>query len=779
MPPGYHGRVRRASSNSGPKDGPERAGCWLGKRGGAPGVRNPFDLFGGNAAVITDVGTPLQSAHWPALDGLRGAAVATVVAFHLGWFNGGFLGVDLFFVLSGFLITRLLVDEAERTGTVSLRRFWDRRFRRLLPAVTVMIVAVMWWLARYGTPSERSLALGDARWALPYLANWHQIAVSHDYWAAATSSSAFTHLWSLAIEEQFYVLWPLVAWLVIRVARARFRLGLSTIAICGVVASASAMVWWYDPSAPSRVYLGTDTRVFGMLCGAALAIWRPPALPARIGHPASWSVSACLIGSWFVAGDHFDLLFHGGLLLHALLATLLVHLIVTGGNARMLDRVLASRPLTWLGRRSYGLYLWHWPVIVLLAPRLWSWPSVSRDIVVLAVSLGITVASYELLEQPIRLRRAWATGGRARAATALAVLAALTTCITASDGAGEVAGFDPSSISRPTPGQTIDSTAVVDMAPGPAQTVGSTPGTTAVSALDTTSDPAAGTTAVSAVDPVGALTSTSNRVLDEFSLSVVGALGWAGSEIEGVRYEGAGASAAPRPSLGRRTSLPSATRVLWVGDSVAADEAPAIIAALAATGVSVLDGAYAGRRLVASDGVDVAPMYETLLDDASPQLVITQLSLWDAPFSGERQRAALSWFRDLVVGRGASLIFVTPPPIRPDLVDPGMQRQIAIAAEIAASDPEHVRLLDSSAVWGLTVHADLDGDLAPDRKPDLVHVCPQGAARLTIWLTEQLTQQVGGFVPAPIGEWVTGTWNQDQHYDTPVGACVALAPSAG
>ncbi len=219
--------------------------------------------------------------------------------------------------------------------------------------------------------------------------------------------------------------------------------------------------------------------------------------------------------------------------------------------------------------------------------------------------------------------------------------------------------------------------------------------------------------------------------------------------------------------------------VLWIGDSVASDAAPAVLAALAAAGLPGVDGAWAGRRFVESDGVVPADIFPPLLAGAHADLVIVQLSLWDSPFTIDVQRAALQWFVDLVAPSGAQVLFLTPPPIRPDLIDPGLDRQIAVVRELEAADPEHVRFLDTAPLWGPVVLADIDGDGAPDRKPDLVHICPQGAARFAAWFVEQLSREYHGVTAADPNTWIVGAWGADERYDTPVGACAALATSAG
>ncbi len=229
--------------------------------------------------------------HLPALDGLRAAAVVAVLLFHAGHLQGGFLGVDLFFALSGFLITSLLLRDADHGG-VRLLAFWGRRFRRLLPAVFVLIAVVALGAWMFGSPADLDGVRRTGGWSLAYMANWHFIGEANGYWASFDQPSMFDHLWSLAIEEQFYVVWPLVVLAVWKLSKRRYRQrNLLVVSLGGVVASFIAMLALYDPGTdPTRVYMGTDTRAASILVGAAMAT--APARQRRDRVPSPPSVAA-------------------------------------------------------------------------------------------------------------------------------------------------------------------------------------------------------------------------------------------------------------------------------------------------------------------------------------------------------------------------------------------------------------------------------------------------------------------------------------------------------
>jgi peptidoglycan/LPS O-acetylase OafA/YrhL len=343
----------------------------------------------------------------PGLDGLRALAVLAVLLYHAGvsFARGGFLGVDLFFVLSGFLITSLLLGELAQTGRIDLRGFWLRRARRLLPAVAVLIPVTLVaasTLARDDVGKTRD----DAIASLLYVNNWHQVAASQSYFASLGRPSLLQHLWSLAVEEQFYVLWPLLLAAGLVLLRRR---GLALLTLVAGAGSALLMAGLYDDGRdPSRVYYGTDTRASALLIGALLAFaW--PAGSAREDGPARRRVldvvglaalAAVLAAFWRVNDyDPFD--YRGGLVLFALAAAALIG--VVSRPTTRLGRALGWPPLVWLGIRSYGIYLWHWPVLELSRPgRDVPWHGPLLILAQTAVTIGLAALSYRFVEQPVR-----------------------------------------------------------------------------------------------------------------------------------------------------------------------------------------------------------------------------------------------------------------------------------------------------------------------------------------------------------------------------------------
>lgn len=356
-------------------------------------------------------------AYRPALDGLRGIAVAAVVVFHV-WpdaLPGGWLGVDVFFVLSGFLITSLLVAEWNAWGSISLLGFWAARARRLLPALVAMLLAVS--VASYfWTISSRRLPVSlDVISALFYVANWRMLFSDEQYFADTVGlPSPVRHTWSLAIEEQYYLLFPLLLLLLLALTRGlsphrrRHVLGVTLLALAAL--SAWRMSALYVPgSDPSRVYYGTDTRIFELFIGAAAGVWvgtrkfrgeRRVYFDRLMGW-LTWPALALLLLAFAVLRFDSAVLFPGGLVLVSVLAAVPV----CAGAARTPSRaskLLALEPLRRLGLISYSLYLWHWPVVVFLGPERVPLRSALLSPLQVLVSLVLAIGSYWFIERPIR-----------------------------------------------------------------------------------------------------------------------------------------------------------------------------------------------------------------------------------------------------------------------------------------------------------------------------------------------------------------------------------------
>lgn len=344
------------------------------------------------------------------LDGLRAIAVLAVLFFHadLDWFQGGFLGVDVFFVLSGFLITSLLLRDTPQSPA-AMARWWARRIRRLTPAVAVTVLAVLvLFLTRSG------IAL-DALATMTWWQNWHLVAEGTSYWAS--TPSPLRHAWSLSIEEQFYLLWPVALVGLTALARRSRRptVVVATVAATGAVAS-FAWAWWLSIGTGtdlSRIYFGTDTRAGALLAGCAVAAWmqRRPARWVRTPRvrpalsAAAMLAGVVLVVLCIVLTPESALSYRGGLLLAALGSLVLVGACAGPGPV---GSVLSNDTLQWLGTRSYAIYLWSWPTQLLLQER---WPGLPTPVVAaitIATAIALAEASMRLVENPLRFRSGWA-----------------------------------------------------------------------------------------------------------------------------------------------------------------------------------------------------------------------------------------------------------------------------------------------------------------------------------------------------------------------------------
>jgi peptidoglycan/LPS O-acetylase OafA/YrhL len=351
------------------------------------------------------VGKGPQLAYRPGLDGLRAIAVAGVFVYHarIDWLPGGFLGVDLFFVLSGYLITSLLLVEWDARNRIDVRRFWWRRVRRLLPALFVVVLAAL-VLAAIFARGDLGPTRSDAISSLLYYTNWHLILANHSYFARMGNPSLLQHLWSLAVEEQFYLVWPLVL-VAALVLLGRRRLPFLVIA--GIAGSAAAMWLLYNPERdPSRVYYGTDTRAFLLLMGILLALVWPVFQRMRRGLPLLELFGvAGLVGTVLLFRQMHDFsptLYRGGDLASAFCFVVLIAAVAHPATG--IGRALGVAPLRWVGERSYGIYLWHLPIIVLLA-GVNARPGPGILAAEVAIVLAAAALSFRYIEEPIRSGR--------------------------------------------------------------------------------------------------------------------------------------------------------------------------------------------------------------------------------------------------------------------------------------------------------------------------------------------------------------------------------------
>ncbi|HVS99700.1 MAG TPA: acyltransferase family protein [Solirubrobacterales bacterium] len=352
--------------------------------------------------------------YMPGLDGLRAIAVLAVICFHLGfgWAPGGLLGVGIFFTLSGYLITDILLGQYVRRGAIHLGRFWLGRARRLLPALFLMLLIVTAWVTVFG-PAQPDQFRKAVVSAIFYLNNWQEIAANVSYFARFAPEQPLNHLWSLSVEEQFYILWPFILLIGLKFIHDREGDGLRPkLALWTLGLALLSSIWMavlYHPSLdPSRIYYGTDTRAGELLFGAALAmVWPSRRLNRHIAPQARRNLDLLgCVGLLIIAlmiwrtGEFSAFLYRGGFVVLSL-ATVMVLMPLTHPACK-LGNLLGARPLRWVGVRSYGIYLWQTPVIVLTSPQGHHGQNLLRDILQVAAIVAIAALSWRYVEEPIR-----------------------------------------------------------------------------------------------------------------------------------------------------------------------------------------------------------------------------------------------------------------------------------------------------------------------------------------------------------------------------------------
>lgn len=436
--------------NSDATNAPTRADTRPTQRIGIPWGKGPDVPVARQLGRATEIS---RVPYLPGLDGMRALAVMAVMVYHANadWLPGGYLGVEVFFVISGYLITLLLISEKERTSTVDMKHFWFRRARRLLPALFTMLIAITIWTSLFDRDALGKLR-GDVIAALVYVSNWYQIWTGAGY-TATNEFAPLRHLWSLAVEEQFYVVWPLVMFALLK-GGTRQIAGLSRwlVGAALFITLVTALVYTSGPIGTSEVtpdaywsiagreiskfdwsYLGTFSRASGLLLGAAFAmVWRPVAVmrgPLRtkgnlldlVAVLGFLALAAMVWWMWLISpsgGNPF--LFRGGFLLCAV-ATLMMVAAVTHERAAT-SRVLSIPVLLWVGTRSYGLYLYHWPIYQIIRGIAGVHLKFHEFVFAMIATGIVTEISYRFIETPIRkgtmgeswhrLRRSPSTGAR-------------------------------------------------------------------------------------------------------------------------------------------------------------------------------------------------------------------------------------------------------------------------------------------------------------------------------------------------------------------------------
>jgi peptidoglycan/LPS O-acetylase OafA/YrhL len=659
----------------------------------------------------------------PALDGLRAVAVMAVIFYHLGysWSPGGFLGVDTFFVLSGFLITSLLLVEWRRHDRIDFRAFWVRRARRLLPALFIVLLAVAIWAKLVLRPDQLGAIRNDGLATLFYSANWRFVLSGQSYFALFSTASPFRHAWSLAIEEQFYLVWPLVVFACLWTGRGRLRV-LAAVTAVGAVASIAAMWLLVNPSDPSRVYYGTDTRAHSLLIGVLLAIAltaRPPqrAWVQRGVHVAGAVSFVLLIAAYATISDQALWMYHAGYALFAITAMVVVASAVVPGRSPV--RALLSLPvLVWIGTISYGLYLWHWPLQVALTPQRVGFGGIRLDLLRIGLTFAFATVSFYLVERPIR--RGVLSKRLALAATPVAVIGVASALVIASAGA------------TPAPPSTGESVTQ-----------------------------ALGNLKVKATSHVSPTTTTTTT-----------APGGGAPGTDAGASDGSPAVDALPPSVPR---VPPQS-IVWAGDSVAGSLSDAIIAAGRASGITITDVSVPGCGLIAGlPAPNLGPpvAWAQTCSDNIPQIeqraaafkpdIITWLSSWEDSdrivngvgykFGTPTGDAEVMQLIDQAMGRltatGARVaIFTVAPPTTSSDLPPPTQDDItpilhlnALLRQYVSEHPQTTFLVDLAAMVCPTTPCSPTVDGVTPRPEDGRHFAGAGPAWVAPYILDALVAQ--------------------------------------
>jgi peptidoglycan/LPS O-acetylase OafA/YrhL len=660
--------------------------------------------------------------YWPQLDGVRAAAISAVIAFHLGYLPGGWIGVDVFFVLSGYLITTILLSRGGPSGR--LAAFWGGRARRLLPAVLLLLLTLSLysWIGGPGlVPAQLRI---PALSTLFYTANWQQIHAGHSYFAQFNAPSPLLHMWSLAVEEQYYLIWPLLLGVLLVVSKSRWIRHPRRALIAGTVVLALFSATWMGVAAhlydPNRAYLGTDTRAWELLLGGAAAmLWPPGAAASSRRRP--WSMLAVLgvIGvaagiSW--SGGPPSWVWDGGLVGIALCTGLVIVGSVRSPQGPV-SRILALRPVCWVGLISYSLYVWHWPVIVLMTQDNTGLSGAELLTARLAAMVAAACGSYYLVERPLR-RADWGSLRRRlhvpAPSFALAGLGATAVLIL-----GGTVG----------PQQAASATVSLSAQQSSPLPPGEIP-------LDV---PMASPAHPYRVWILG------DSVMQDASLGVQAALQATG-DMEVVlnsSFPGWGLTNDPGWPVTARQDIatyhPQIVMGTWSWDDQAASETPGAY-------LRRLEGAMR-ELLTPGDGVEAVVLLQ--FPQTGPATAVSNTAARNAAFA-KQTTVQDAWDAE---ARQAVEAF------------PGHALYLSTDTLFAPAGRYYTWFRTPTGAW---VRA---------RKLDDTHFCPYGAAEFGALIAEELTGQL--HLPAMRAGWEFGAWTRSHRYDEPPGACPADQPPPG